>query len=160
MMRLASIEDALSLAIEKFRGVTDKDGQPYILHLLRVMLAAQDSDGQIVALLHDIVEDTSVTLSELRDRGFSETVIQAIECLTHRPEDSYATYIVRMKQNPLASICKLADLHDNYRLDRVAYRDGYIQQDAHRIQRYVLSYQFLRGKLDEPTYRRLMLALE
>ena len=160
MTNQANLEDALLLALEKFRGVCDKDGQPYVLHLLRVMLASEHPEAQIAGVLHDIVEDTSVTLCDLRAYGFSERVLQIIDCLTHRSHDSYTEYILRIKQDPVATICKLADLTDNYRLDRVAYRDGHTEQDSKRLQRYVLSYQFLRDKLDEPTFRRRMNPLE
>ncbi|MDZ4850670.1 MAG: hypothetical protein SGI77_15395 [Pirellulaceae bacterium] len=159
-MDRGTLEDAIGLAVEKFRGVQDKAGQPYILHLLRVMMSVQSPEAQIVGVLHDIVEDTDVTLQDLSDLGFSSCVIDAVDCLTHPTELSYADYMVRMRNNPIACQCKLADLNDNYRLDRVAYRDGHSDKDARRVQRYILSYQFLQDAIDEVTYRRMMQEVE
>jgi HD domain len=155
-----TLEDAVAMAAEKFRGVRDKEGQPYILHLLRVSLSVTDPDARIVGLLHDIVEDTDVTLDDLRTKAFSTNIIDAVDCLTHRSGISYCDYIVRVRSNPIARICKIADLHDNYRLDRVAYRDGHVDADSKRVQRYILSFQFLQDKIDASTYRRLMKAVE
>ncbi len=159
-MAEATLEDAIALAVERFRGVQDKDGQPYILHLLRVMMSVEDPEARVVGVLHDIVEDTSVTLLDLKDLGFSATIIEGVACLTHLPGITYCDYVIRIRSNEIARVCKLADLNDNYRLDRVAYRDGHTDGDAKRLQRYVLSYQFLRDKIDEPTYRRFMQAVE
>lgn len=159
-MQTGTLEDAIELAVKHFRGVCDKGGQPYILHLLRVMLQVDDPEGQIVGVLHDIVEDTSIELEDLRRSGFSARVVEAVDCLTHASSDSYAEYVSRIKRNPLARLCKLADLNDNYRLDRVVYRDGHAHDDARRVQRYILSHQFLSDKIDAGTYSRLMKSLE
>lgn len=159
-MITATLEDAIALALEKFRGVQDKDGQPYILHLLRVMMNVEQPEARIVGVLHDIVEDTQVTLTDLRKLGFSTSILEGVEFITHLSGISYCDYVIRLRSNEIARACKIADLNDNYRLDRVAYRDGYTESDAKRLQRYVLSYQFLRDKIDETTYRRLMQAVE
>lgn len=155
-----TLEDAIMLVAEKFRGVCDKDGQPYVLHLLRVAMSVTDPDARIVGLLHDVVEDTDVTLDDLRKLAFSKEIVDAVDCLTHRAEISYCDYVVGIRMNSIARLCKIADLNDNYRLDRVAYRDGHIDKDSKRIQRYILSHQYLQGKIDEPTYRRLMKDVE
>jgi hypothetical protein len=155
-----ALEDAIVLVAEKFRGVCDKDGQPYVLHLLRVAMSVTDPDARIVGLLHDVVEDTDITLDDLRKLSFSNEIVSAVDCLTHRPDISYCDYVIGIRKNSIASMCKVADLNDNYRLDRVAYRDGYVDVDSKRIQRYILSHQFLQEKIDEPTYRRLMKDVE
>ncbi len=156
----ASLEDAIRLVLERFQQVTDKAGEPYILHCLRVMLAVTGNETRQVAVMHDLVEDTSVTLEDLKAMGFSEAVIEGVRCMTHLDTDSYADYVVRLKSNPLARATKLADLRDNYSLDRVAYRGEYRDRDARRLQRYILSFQFLSDQLDEPNYRRQMALLE
>lgn len=156
----AGIDDALELVTSKFKGMQDKDGEPYILHCLRVMLGVSDPLAQQVAVMHDLVEDTSVTLDELRLHGFAEDVIAAVDLVTHRDHESYADYVVKLKPNTLARQAKLSDLRDNAGLDRVLYRERSAQRDANRIQRYVLSYQFLSDRIDEPTYRRQMSAVE
>jgi (p)ppGpp synthase/HD superfamily hydrolase len=155
----ALLEKAISLAVEKFRDVVDKEGQPYMLHLMRVMLGVDSIQAKTAAVLHDIVEDTDITIDDLIALGFSELVLEAIACLTHRTEWTYAEYIIRLSKNLIATQCKIADLADNYRLDRVAFREGHEAEDARRIQRYILSYQFLIKKMDEESYRRRMKAL-
>ena len=156
----ASVDEALALVAEKFRGLTDKDGEPYVMHCLRVMMDIEDPDARLVGLMHDLVEDTEVTLEDLRQRGFAESVVAAIDLVTHRSPDSYADYVVRLKSNSLAKQAKLSDLRDNASLERVLYRAGSADSDLRRIQRYVLSYQFLRDRLDEASYRNRMAALE
>lgn len=157
---IATLDDAVALVVEEFYGVTDKAGQPYVLHCLRVMHGVNDPLAKQVAVMHDLVEDTDVTFDELRTRGFAAAVIAAVELVTHDLRDSYAEYVIRLKPNELARQVKLSDLRDNYSLDRVAYRESHREQDAARIQRYVLSYQFLTDLIDEASYRRQMLFVE
>ena len=159
-MTNATLDDALALVIAKFHGVTDKAGQPYILHCLRVMLGVSGALTQQVAVMHDLIEDTDVTLADLTDMKFADEVIEALKLVTHVGRDSYADYVVRLKANPLARQVKIADLHDNYSLGRVAYREGNYTEDACRIQRYILSYQFLTDLIDESTYRQQMASVE
>jgi hypothetical protein len=156
----ATLDDALALVVAKFHGVTDKAGQPYVLHCLRVMLGVSGSLARQVAVMHDLVEDTDVTLNDLRTLAFAEEVIAGVELVTHFGTDSYADYVVRLKANELARQAKIADLHDNYSLGRVAYRDQHNSQDANRIQRYILSYQFLMDVINESSYRRQMASLQ
>ncbi len=155
-MTQATLDDALLLVASKFKGMKDKAGQPYILHCLRVMLGVSDPAARIVALMHDLVEDTDVTAELLGTLGYAQEIVRAVELITHAQGISYAEYIVRLKPNELARQAKLADLRDNYSLDRVAYREDHREQDASRVQRYVLSYMFLTDKIDEVSYRRQM----
>lgn len=159
-MSLANIDDALELVAANFRGVTDKDGEPYVMHCLRVMMGVDSDDARLVALMHDLVEDTPVTIEDLRQRGFSDAVLDALDLVTHKDEDSYADYVVRLKANPIAREVKLSDLRDNAGLTRVLYREELRDRDTKRIQRYVLSYQFLTNRLEEESYRRQMEASE
>ena len=159
MPKTATLDDALALAIEHFRGVTDKAGQPYILHLLRVMLRQSDPRASQVGVLHDLVEDTDVTLDDLRTRGFADEVVEAIDAMTHREGEAYHEYVVRLSKCALARPVKIADLEDNYSLDRVAYRPDHRSEDAVRIQRYILSYYFLLERLDERSYVASMQSL-
>lgn len=92
----------------------DKNGKPILLHLLRVMLAVPE-DLQIPAVLHDIVEDTSMTIERLQARGIDERDINIIEALTRRKGERYFDYIKRVKKNPQAVTIKLADMNDNLR---------------------------------------------
>jgi hypothetical protein len=155
-----SLDAALQLAVDKFTGVKDANDEPYILHLLRVMMAQTHPEARIVAVLHDLIEDTDVTSQDLASDGFAPQVIDAIQALTHRADESYCDYVVGLSKNPLAKSCKLADLTDNYSLHRVKYRLEVAEQDTQRLRKYILSYQFLSGKLDELAYRQAMTELE
>jgi hypothetical protein len=153
---MATIEKALQIAAKAHEGQQDKDGQPYILHPLRVMHAVEGMDAQIIAILHDVVEDTSVTLDDLRAAGFSETILAGVRCVTHGKEESYADYVVRCKTNPLGRQVKLADLEDNSRLARLLLRPDRMERDVARMRKYGLAYKFLTDRLSESEYRRLM----
>jgi (p)ppGpp synthase/HD superfamily hydrolase len=80
----ATLEDAIGLAVYAHRGQRDKSGEPYILHVLRVMLRQEAETARIAAVLHDVLEDTSVTLADLRQAGYSDAVCTALDCLTRR----------------------------------------------------------------------------
>jgi hypothetical protein len=153
---MATIETALCIAAQAHEGQKDKDGVPYILHPLRVMAAVEGEEAQIVALLHDVVEDTAVTLDDLRRAGFSEAVLTAVRCVTLDKDEPYAEYVVRCKGNDLARQVKRADLEDNARLSRTLLRPHRLGPDLDRIRRYVLSYKYLTDRLTEQEYRTLM----
>jgi (p)ppGpp synthase/HD superfamily hydrolase len=153
---MATIEKALQIAAQAHEGQKDKEGLPYTLHPLRVMSRVEGDEAQIVAVLHDVIEDTKVTLDELRRAGFSETVLAAVQCVTHRKDEPYADYVVACKNNPIARQVKLADLHDNCRLDRSILRPQRLQHDLARIHRYFLSYKYLTDQITEQEYRSLM----
>jgi len=109
-----TLEDAIALAAESHRGQKDKAGYPYIMHVLRVMFRLNSDEERIVGVLHDIVEETSVTADSLKNLGYSDRVIEAIDCLTWRKsEESYEAYVRRLKSNGLAAAVKRADLADH-----------------------------------------------
>src|SRR5712692_4891534 len=120
------------------------------------MMSVEGEEAQIVAVLHDVIEDTSVTADDLRQAGFSEKVVAAVLCVTHRKEEPYADYVVRCKGNDVARRVKLADLEDNYRPGRTILRPERLQRDLARIRRYVLSYKYLTDQISEEQYRTLM----
>ena len=153
---MATIEKALQIAARAHEGQKDKEGLPYILHPLRVMHAVEGEEARIVAVLHDVVEDTSVTPDDLRAAGFGERVLAAVQCVTHSRSEPYADYVIRCKANDVARQVKLADLADNSRLDRVLLRPQRQQPDLARIRRYILSYKFLTDQITEEQYRSLM----
>ena len=107
------MEDAIALAARAHRGQVDKSGEPYILHSLRVMLKQQSEAARIVAVLHDVVEDTAVTISDLRSAGYDDEVCDAVDSVTRRPDETYEAMISRVAANPIARRVKLADLEDN-----------------------------------------------
>ena len=108
---------ALEIAWNAHKGQTDKAGNPYIRHPLTVAGKMDTEEEIAVALLHDVVEDTEVTLNDLEKEGFPEAVLEALRLLTHSPEEDYFTYIRRLKENPLARKVKLADLDHNSQLE-------------------------------------------
>ena len=99
-----TLEDALDLAIGAHRGQVypSPDPEPFILHPLRVMLGVTSRVAQIAAVLHDVVEDTNVTLSALEERGFGKPVLDAVDCLSHRPGEAYDDYINSQKPAQVA----------------------------------------------------------
>jgi len=139
---MATLERAIALAAQAHEGQVDKAGAPYILHPLRMMLSVDTPEARVAAVLHDVVEDTPVSLEELRAEGFSEAVIGAVEALTKRPEeeDDYDAFIRRVALNPLARQVKLADLRDNCDASRIAQPS---QKDWRRIEKYKRAIQYL-----------------
>jgi (p)ppGpp synthase/HD superfamily hydrolase len=105
--------DALQLATTAHAGQVDKAGNPYIGHPIRVADRLTSADEKIVALLHDIIEDTSQTALTLRAAGVSDIQIEAIVALTKQPGESLARSMQRVRSNPLALKVKLADIEDN-----------------------------------------------
>jgi len=128
-----TLECAIELAVEHHKGQSDKAGKPYILHPLRVMMSVDKDDEKIVAVMHDIVEDTDITLDDLRNEGFSEQVISAIECVTKGEEEDYDSFIERISHNPLAIQVKLADINDNMDLSRLS---NVTEKDLERVEKY------------------------
>jgi len=153
---MSTLETAIRIAVKAHAGQKDKEGVAYITHPLRLMAAVDGEDAKIVAVLHDVIEDTTVTLDDLRREGFRDNVLAAVACVTHRRDEPYADYVVGCKSQPLARQVKLADLVDNSRLDRCILRVERIARDFARLHRYVLSYKFLTDKLSEQDYRSLM----
>ncbi|PKL46535.1 MAG: hypothetical protein CVV42_16020 [Candidatus Riflebacteria bacterium HGW-Riflebacteria-2] len=130
---MATLEKAIALAAEAHAGQVDKAGQPYILHPLRVMFRLQDRQQQIVGVLHDIVEDTSVTLETLAQHGFSPVVIAAVDALTKRKGETRIDAARRAAADKTALAVKLADNAENMDLSRIP---SPTQKDHARIEEY------------------------
>lgn len=130
---MPTIEDTIIFATEAHRGQVDKAGVPYILHPLRMMCRQQNDTERIIALLHDVIEDTDYTFDDLRRMGYEEEIIEAVDCLTRRDDETYEAFIQRIKTNPLARRVKLADLQDNMDLRRIRLLQ---EHDLERLQRY------------------------
>jgi (p)ppGpp synthase/HD superfamily hydrolase len=111
----ADLARAIAVAATAHADQLDKAGNPYVLHPIRVMqrVTGHGLMAQIVAILHDVVEDTWVTLELLRQMGFPESVILAVDAVTRREGEKYFDYIERAAANPVGAIVKLADLADN-----------------------------------------------
>lgn len=113
---------AMKLCFAAHKEQVDKSGLPYVFHPFHLAEQMEDEQTTIVALLHDVVEDTQVTFADLEEMGFSREVIEAIRLMTHPEGVPYMEYVARIKDNPIARRVKLADLKHNSdlsRLDRV-----------------------------------------
>jgi (p)ppGpp synthase/HD superfamily hydrolase len=131
---VATLERAIQIAVEAHSGQTDKAGNPYILHPLRIMFRMRTDDEKITAVLHDVVEDSPWTLEGLRDEGFSETVLEAVRYMTRASEDSYETFIEIAMSNPISCQVKLEDIRDNLDLSRLSEVND---RDIVRIRKYL-----------------------
>ena len=112
-------ERAAEIAKEAHAGQVDKAGEPYINHPWRVASKLSGDEG-IVALLHDVVEDSEWTLDRLRAEGFSETVLDAIDAVTRRKGEDYFDFIRRARDNEIGRVVKIHDLFDNLAPERLA----------------------------------------
>ncbi len=127
------LERAIHIAMNAHMGQTDRGGEPYILHPMRVMLAQKTREAKICAILHDVIEDTETTLEDLRREGFSESVIEAVKAITKIDGEDYQVYIDRVAANPIARQVKLMDLADNMDLSRLNRTD---ESDMKRLEKY------------------------
>lgn len=117
---MATLERAIAIAAAAHAAQADEAGQPYILHPLRVMLRMTSVTERIVAVLHDVVEGSEVTLEVLRTEGFISEIISTVDALTRRQGESIADAAYRAKQSPIARLVKLADNAENMDLSRIA----------------------------------------
>jgi len=130
---MATLERAVAIAAAAHAGQVDKAGQPYILHPLRVMLRVTSERERIAAVLHDVVEDSEVSLQDLQGEGFQPDVIAAIDALTKRPGESRLQAAARAAANPIARQVKLADNAENMDLSRIANPTA---RDIARVEEY------------------------
>lgn len=139
---MPTLEEAIALAARAHRGQVDKAGQPYVLHLLRVMFRVETEQERIAAVLHDLVEDTGHTFDDLRALGYPAEIVEALDCLTRRAEESYEQFVERAAANPLARRVKLADIEDNMDIRRYT---ALAERDLERLQRYLRAWQRLKA---------------
>lgn len=119
MIYTAKTKAALKLCFEAHKNQTDKSGMPYVFHPFHLAEQMKDEDTTIVALLHDVVEDTDYTIADLKRMGFPTNVLEALELLTHNDGTPYMEYVAKIKDNPIAKAVKLADLEHNSDLSRL-----------------------------------------
>lgn len=137
---------ALILAAYAHDGQEDKGGHPYILHPIQVASRLIDEDAKVVALLHDVVEDSSIADADLR-QFFSNPICNAVEKLTKQSHISYSDYIDNISNNPLARLVKISDLLHNMDVSRVKpsqVDDKFIKNR----QKYVDAYTKLSNGVD------------
>ena len=135
------LKKALEIAKKAHAGQKDKGGRPYIEHPMTVASMVHGRKAKIVALLHDVCEDSDITLQDLREAGFSKRIVDAVDAVTKREGERYRHYLNRVKENRLATRVKIADATHNSDYTRI---DGYSQEDVARSERYQNTITFLK----------------
>ncbi len=131
---------AIKIAQKAHAEQVDKSGTPYIVHLISVMNRCRTEDEKIVAILHDLLEDTPWTAQDLRHENCPERIIEAIIALSKIEGESYQNFIQRVANNPIAQKVKLADLEDNLDVRRLGKLN---EKDFQRINKYLKAYHYL-----------------
>lgn len=139
---------AMSLAYDAHHGQTDRAGVPYILHPARVAAGFTSEAEACAAWLHDVIEDTCVTLEDIRLAGFGAAICDALQLMTHDKSVPYMDYVGRIAENPIARAVKLADLRDNMDLSRLPGIDAAAEA---RLEKYRAAYDFLSSVGDGQT---------
>ncbi|MBK3745160.1 GTP pyrophosphokinase [Paraburkholderia aspalathi] len=112
---MSNIETAIAVSAAAHMGQVDSNGEPYILHPIRVMLAQTTTETQIVGVMHDMVANTDTSINDIYSFGFDDDIVLAINAITRRDEEDYFAYVTRACSNPIARPVKIADLRDNLR---------------------------------------------
>lgn len=133
MIYTEKTKKALKFCFKAHKRQTDKSGLPYVFHPFHLAEQMQSEETTIVALLHDVVEDTRYTFAHLEKKGFDRTIIDALRLLTHDKKVDYMDYVRAIKQNPIAKAVKIADLKHNSDLSRLDFVD---QKALERKQKY------------------------
>ncbi|MBR2651168.1 MAG: GTP pyrophosphokinase [Clostridia bacterium] len=134
---------ALRLAFDGHRDQVDKTGLPYVFHPFHLAEGMTDEATTCVALLHDIVEDTDMTIERLSELGFPDEYVEAIALMTHAPEVPYMDYVKEIKKNPIARAVKIADLTHNSDMTRLDTVDDYA---IARAEKYRAALEILRSE--------------
>lgn len=142
MIYTDNIRKAIKIAFNAHIDQVDKAGVPYIFHPWEVaQLVGDDEKAIIVALLHDVIEDTNITIEDLRGEGFSEEILTSILNLTKKENEDYFDFVKRAKQNELSRKVKIADITHNMRLDRIS---NWTEYDLQRREKYQKALDYLK----------------
>ena len=142
-----NLERAIEIAQEAHKGVKDKGGHDYIHHPIRVMHAMSNDQEKIVAILHDVVEDSDWTFERLKEEGFEDSVIESLRCVTkYSEEEDYQEFIKRAATNKIATKVKMADIEDNLDLSRLG---TLTEKDLTRIEKYKKALQYLKALVNK-----------
>ena len=142
MIYTQKTKQAIKLCYQAHDGQLDKSGLPSVTHPLHVAEQISNEANTIVALLHDVMEDTAYTASDLREVGFDQEIIDALLLLTHDLPISYMDYIRKLSTNPLARKVKIADLKHNSDLTRL---NSVTTEDLKRLEKYKKSLHILES---------------
>ena len=119
MIYTEQTKKAMKLCFDAHKAQVDKTGIPYVFHPIHLAEQMTTEETTVVALLHDLLEDTDYTAEDLAELGFSKEVIDAVTLMTHSPDVDYFDYVAAIKENPIAKAVKLADLRHNSDLSRL-----------------------------------------
>ena len=133
---------AIKVAFDAHAGQLDRSGMPYILHPIHLAEQMKDEDTCVAALLHDVIEDTDITIEELRGYGFTEEQLEAVRLLTHLEGVEYLDYVRNLKDNPIARAVKIEDLKHNSDATRM---DSLSEDDEKRFEKYRMAMEILVG---------------
>ncbi len=133
---------AIKVATQAHEGQLDKGGNPYILHLQAVAAALDSTENKIVAYLHDVVEDTEITLEDLKEMGFTYRIVNSIRILTKSKDISYEDYLKSVKKDSNAWHVKMADIKHNMDISRIPEPTA---KDFARIEKYKKALAFLES---------------
>ena len=147
LKRLPLFERALTLAAMMHAGQEDKGGQPYVMHVIRVMMELKEPELKVAALLHDLLEDTDLTAEDLLSYGFSEEITGIVTLLSREPEEEYMDYIRRLSRDEKAIRIKLSDLKDNQ--NRTRLKESPSREDLKRMDKYHLAEEYLLRVLQD-----------
>lgn len=140
MIYTALTKKAMTISFEAHKNQKDKSGCPYVFHPFNLAEQMDDEYSTIVALLHDVVEDTEITIDDLR-KEFPEEVIEAIGLMTHESGEEYMSYVSKIKENPIARKVKIADLTHNSDLTRM---ETVTEKDVLRREKYQKALELLK----------------
>ena len=134
---------AMKLCFEAHKDQVDKSGMPYVFHPFHVAEQMTAEATTIVALLHDVVEDTDYTLEDIAAEGFGKDILEAVALMTHEDDIPYLDYVAKLKENPIARAVKLADLAHNSDLSRIGEID---EETKQRLEKYKKARAILERK--------------
>lgn len=136
------LELAIEVATQAHKGQLDKGGNPYILHPQAVAATLDSTENKIVAYLHDVVEDTEITIEDLKEMGFSYRIVNSIRILTKSKDISYEDYLKSVKKDSNAWHVKMADIKHNMDISRIPEPTA---KDFARIEKYKKALAFLES---------------
>ena len=136
------LSTAINIAVKAHEGQRDKAHAPYILHPLHVMNSVERLDLKIIAVLHDVLEDSDFTSEDLAFEGISEGIIYVVKILSHRKGEDYKDYILRVGRDKNATIVKIADLEHNMDIKRLG---DISMEDIRRLKKYQSAYTVLKS---------------
>lgn len=142
MIYTENTKRAMKLCFEAHKEQVDKSGMPYVFHPFHLAEQMHDEKATIVALLHDVIEDTDYTFEDLRSAGFDNEIIEALKLMTHDDSVPYMEYVTVIKSNPIASAVKLADLEHNSDLSRLDVID---EKALKRKEKYATAIALLKA---------------